>query len=85
MSRDEHGESLPTAELQELVDSLDPEIKAVLVRFCVGEKEAEEIVYETMMALALRWNRLTDRRRWFLEALEHACGLHDCGSTPETN
>ena len=85
MSRGEPGESFPSGELSELVDNLDAEIKAILVAYCVGEKEAEEIVYETMMALGLRWDRVQDRKRWFLEALEHACGRDTGGPASETN
>lgn len=85
MSRREIDESLPTAELAALVDSLSAEIQAVLTRHCVSEEAGEEIVYETMMAVARRWNDLTDRRRWFLEALEHACAREGTEPTPDTD
>lgn len=80
MSGDERHESVPSAELSELVDRLNPRIHGLLARHGIPEEAAGELVYETMVALAHRWHRVRDRERWFLDTLERACARK--GTTP---
>lgn len=73
MPRRDRSEAFPTAELTALVESLQPELDPLFLKYCVSPEQAEEIQYETMAALGLRWHRVPDRRLWFLETVEVRC------------
>lgn len=60
-------------ELQKLLRRLRPSILAVLRRHRVAEAEAAEIVHDTFIALAVRWNRVGNREAWLMGTLEARC------------
>lgn len=62
-----------SVELQELLRTLRPRILELLRRHRVPEAKAAEIVHDTFIALAVRWNRVGDRRAWLLGTLEARC------------
>lgn len=62
-----------SVELQELLRTLRPRILELLCSHRVPEEKAAEIVHDTFIALAVRWNRVGDRRAWLLGTLEARC------------
>ncbi len=62
-----------SAELQELLRAMRPRILELLRRHRVPEEAAAEIVHDTFIALAVRWNRVGDRQAWLLGTLEARC------------
>lgn len=62
-----------SVELQELLRTLRPRILELLCSHRVPEEKAAEIVHDTFIALAVRWNRVGDRRAWLLATLEARC------------
>lgn len=62
-----------SVELQELLRTLRPRILELLCAHRVPEEKAAEIVHDTFIALAVRWNRVGDRRVWLLGTLEARC------------
>ena len=73
MSRRDRSESFPAAALAALVESLQPELDPLFLKYCVSPEQAEEIQYETLAALGARWHRVPDPRLWFLETVEARC------------
>lgn len=83
MSRRDRNESFPAAELAALVESLQPELDPLFLKYCVSPEQAEEIQFETLAALGARWHRVPDRRLWFLETVEARCQAI-AGAEPES-
>ncbi|HUP42402.1 MAG TPA: hypothetical protein VM599_04265 [Thermoanaerobaculia bacterium] len=73
MARRDRSEAFPVAELVALLESLQPELEPLFLKYCVSPDQAAEIQYETMAALGHRWYRVPDRRLWFLETVEARC------------
>ena len=75
------GDSERAVELQKLLRRLRPRILEVLRGHRVPEAEAAEIVHDTFIALAVRWNRIGNREAWLMGTLEARCReLARCGS-----
>ena len=70
-----------SVELQELLRSLRPRILDMLRIYRVPEEAAGEIVHDTFIALAVRWNRVGNRKAWLLGTLEARCRA--LGGAPE--
>ncbi|MFP3941642.1 MAG: hypothetical protein ACLF0P_15195 [Thermoanaerobaculia bacterium] len=62
-----------SADLQELVRELRPEIVEVLATHRVPEDAAAQILHDTLIALTIRWNRVTNHRAWIVSTLEARC------------
>lgn len=62
-----------SAELQNLLRRLRPQILDLLRDHAVGEDAAAEIVHDTFMALAVRWGRVGNRESWILSTIEARC------------
>lgn len=59
--------------LQGLLQALRPRILDLLASYRVPEDQAVEIVHDTFIALAVRWNRVGNREAWLLGTLEARC------------
>lgn len=62
-----------STDLQALVKALRPEIVEVLETYRVPEERASEILHDTLIALAVRWNRVANHRTWIVSTLEARC------------
>lgn len=72
-----------SVELQRLLRRLRPRILEVLRSHRVPEEKAGEIVHDTFIALAVRWNRVGNREAWLLATLEARCrALSGDGALP---
>ncbi len=60
-------------ELLGLLQALRPRILDLLASYQVPEEQAVEIVHDTFIALAVRWNRVGNRQAWLLGTLEARC------------
>lgn len=60
-------------DLQALVRDLRSEIVEVLSAHRVPEDAAAQILHDTLTALAIRWNRVTNHRAWIVSTLEARC------------
>jgi DNA-directed RNA polymerase specialized sigma24 family protein len=67
------SDSERAVELQKLLRRLRPRILEVLRSHRVPEREAAEIVHDTFIALAVRWNRVGNREAWLMGTLEARC------------
>lgn len=66
-----HTSDRPTPEeIQRLTDKLRPEIARRFQAQGLSETEAAERLTAALKELAFRWNRVGDRERWLLLALE---------------
>lgn len=57
-------------DLRRLVDRLRPKIARLFERHGVSAAEAESRVTEALARLSYQWDRVRDRERWLLTALE---------------
>lgn len=60
-------------ELHALLASQRPRILALLARYGVPDERAAEMVHDTFIALAVRWQRVGNRETWLLATLEARC------------
>lgn len=60
-------------ELQELLSRLRPRIVELLKLYEIPSIAAEEIVHDTFVALAVRWDRVSNRETWLLSTIETRC------------
>jgi DNA-directed RNA polymerase specialized sigma24 family protein len=63
------------AELQELLSRHWPEIVELLRLYQVPPARAEEIVHDTVVALAVRWERVAHKGIWLLSTVENRCRM----------
>lgn len=64
-----------SAELQELLSRHWPEIVELLKAYRVPPARAEEIVHDTVVALAVRWERVAHKGIWLLSTVENRCRM----------
>lgn len=64
-----------SAELQELLSRHWPEIVELLKLYQVPPARAEEIVHDTVVALAVRWERVAHKGIWLLSTVENRCRM----------
>jgi len=60
----------------QLLRRLRPELEETLGAYRLDEREAEEVLSETLHMLIYRWDRIGNRDLWLLATLKRSCLSH---------
>lgn len=74
MSSSSSPPAAPTPEeLAELLRRVARPAEEVFRRHATDPARAESILYDCLVVLAFRWQRVANRERWLLEMIENRC------------
>ena len=68
-----HTRGPSNREINQLLREEWPKIQAILEKHSLTERDSDQILHETLLALVFRWRHIEDPTYWLLKTLEARC------------